>query len=652
MKKTNQKKGIKQLFLFLLYFCPTLLSAQATAVFTLENSTSFARVNEIVEVPLSPDVFAALPALALYDANNTVIPYQILPGNERKIIFQASVGASSTSVYTLQAGTPGVASARTYGRQVATRYDDAAWENDLAAYRMYSKKLLASEPNTANGVDLWLKKQAAPIIDKMYTYANYHSEQQEGVDAYSVDGKTLGAGGVVAYANDKLWLHEPYDDYLLIMNGPLRTEFLLTYNKVEVNGDFYKKTVRITTNANGLLNKAVVKFEGKVKAMKLAVGIYKHSASKFGNADPVAFQSEPNLIGFAESKSEGTVTSPGARLFEGVYMPGTTTVSTVSDHLVIMSDYVVGTEFTYYFGGGWNIFPAGKYATDNSWFDALRQFKEATAQPLYKTLLPTKAEVVNAAVGVNNAWIAGNASPGNNLWARSVYNAGNIDFYKVYPERAYLNYANLWATANNWAVNGGPSTPDADNHTCGQTYIDLYNMDETKAPSKIQAIKTAIDNRISNNPKSDEWWWIDAMFMAMPTLTRLGVTYNDTKYYDKMYALFSHIRDSLIVVPSRTGLWPAAYQNQYGTGPFISGCEAYSGLYNEADGLWWRDWGYQPNVPPRRSLTTPTRMCPNKRLQAKTYTGRAATAGYWQLWRVRFSFCRKPTRTGRNTSTY
>jgi rhamnogalacturonyl hydrolase YesR len=599
MTKINQPAaGLKLLSLCLLYFCPALADAQEAA-FTLKNSAAFNRVDEVVVVSVPPDVLPSLPSLALYDEHGVVTPYQALQGDEGKIVFQATVPASSTATYTLRAGTPAVATAKTYGRQVASRYD-AAWENDLAAYRMYSKKLLTSEPNTANGVDLWLKKQPAPIIDKMYTYANYHSEQPEGVDAYSVDGKTLGAGGIVAYTGGKLWLHDPYDEYRLIENGPIRTEFLLTYNKVEVDGDFYTKTVRITTNANGLLNKAVVKYKGKVKPMKLAAGIYQHSASKFGNANPIAFTSEPNLIGFAESKSEGTVTSPNARIFEGVFMPGATTVSTVDDHLAIMSDYVVGTEFTYYFGGGWNIFPSGRYASDDAWFNALKQLKVAAGQPLCEALLPEKAEVVNVAVGVNNAWIAKNTSPGNNLWARSVYHAGNIDFYKVYPEKAYLNYARLWAETNKWAVSGGPSTANADSHTCGQTYIDLYSMDEAKEESKIAAIKSAMDYRITNNLQSDDWWWIDAMFMAMPTLARLGKVYNDKKYYDKLYALFSHTRDSLIVVPSRTGLWPISYQNLYGIGPILRGYEAYCGLYNEADGLWWRDWGYQPNVPPKK----------------------------------------------------
>ncbi|MDR1119684.1 MAG: glycoside hydrolase family 88 protein, partial [Dysgonamonadaceae bacterium] len=509
------------------------------------------------------------------------------------------------------------AQTKTYAAQKGASRDDAAWENNLAAYRMYSKKLLTSEPNTANGVDLWLKKQENPIIDKMYTYADYHSEKTEGVDAYSVDGKTLGAGGIVAYVSSKLWLHDPYDEYQLIEHGPLRSEFLLTYNKVEINGDYYTKTVRITTNADGLLNKAVVKLEGKVKAMKLAAGIYKHLATKFGNTNPspTVFQTEANLIGFAENKSEGTVTSPNARVFEGVYMPGVTTVSTLSDHLTILSDYVVGTEFTYYFGGGWNIFPAERYADDQAWFDALKQFKECVSNPLYQTILPSKEEIINTAVRVNNAWIASHSDPGNNLWARSVYNMGNIDFYKVYPKKAYLDYAYAWAVKNNWAVSGGPSTTDADNHTCGQTYIDLYNLDETQVASRITPIKSAIDHRIANNPKSDDWWWIDAMLMAMPTMARLGIVYDNVTYFDKMYDLFAHIRDSLVVT-SRTNLWPSEYRNSYGVGPILRGYEEYGGLYNAADGFWWRDWGFKPDVPPKKDpnnslLTDVPKISPN-----------------------------------------
>lgn len=576
-------------------FCVRQVSAQINI--TLQNSTTMDRTNELVEVTLTPATYEGLSSLALFDPENNPVPYQALP-YDNKIVFQATVAKNATAVYTLKEGTPVTTDAKTYAAIMSpTNRADIAWENDRVAHRMYSRKLLSSEPNSANGVDLWVKKMSKPVVEKMYTYSNYHAEQAEGVDAYSVGGKTLGAGGVVAYVNNKLWLHDPYDECEIITNGPLRSEFILTYNNVLIDGDFYTKTLRITTDANGLIDKAVVKFEGKIKPMKIAVGILLHTGTSGKQYN------SGNVIAYAENKSEGTVTSTGARFYNGVYMPGETTATTVDNQRIIYSDYAVGSEFTYYFGGGWNIFPAGEYTKDEDWFTAVSNCVKRIQSPLTEidnALFPDKKAVVEAGVRVNNYWI-GNNSFGNNLWARSVYNMGNIDFYKVYPDPVYLDRATQWAKSNNWAVSGGASTTDADNHTAGQTYIDLYLLDKEGArdENKIKAIKAALDHRIANNPKSDEWWWIDAMLMAMPTFTRLGIVTGDTKYFNKMYALFANTRDKLVIT-SRTNLYPQDYRNKYGWGPIVSGYEEYCGLYHKTDHLWWRDWGFQPNVPPKK----------------------------------------------------
>ncbi|MDR1683023.1 MAG: DUF4861 family protein [Candidatus Symbiothrix sp.] len=268
----------------------------------------------------------------------------------------------------------------TYAAQkMPEKRNDIAWENNLATYRMYSKTLLAAEPNTSNGVDIWFKKQAAPMIDKMFTYENYHSEQVEGVDAYSVNGKTLGAGGIAAFTNDSLWLHEPYVDCEITATGPLLAEFTLYYHNVEIAGDSYCKTVRITTEANGLLNKAVVKYEGKDKPMKLAAGIYLHTNQLPHQPDGVKFF-EKDMIAYAENPSEGHVTSPNPRIYVGVYMPGATDTLTYNHQYLLLRDYTVGSEITYYFGGGWNIFPAGRYSVDSDWWKAMLQFKETALQ--------------------------------------------------------------------------------------------------------------------------------------------------------------------------------------------------------------------------------------------------------------------------------
>lgn len=163
---------------------------------------------------------------------------------------------------------------------------------------------------------------------------------------------------------------------------------------------------------------------------------------------------------------------------------------------------------------------------------------------------------------VNNYWIAQNPVPGNNQWARAAYFTGNMDFYKIYPKKTYLDYMNLWANNNNWALNGGNSTRNADNQTCGQVYIDLYNLDDEKQNFKIANIKASIDNMV-NSPKADDWWWIDALYMAMPVFTRLGILYNDNKYFDKMYQLYTNTKVT-------------------------------RKLYNTSENLWYRDESFDP----------------------------------------------------------
>ncbi|MDR0428345.1 MAG: glycoside hydrolase family 88 protein [Dysgonamonadaceae bacterium] len=598
-----------KLLFFLILFCGYAVpqSFSQTTSITLKNSLSFDRTNETVEVVLDAATYESLSALALYDDANNPVVYQVLP-YDNKIIFQASINKGETKVYTLKSGTPATTAPKTFaGIMMPSTRADIAWENDRTAYRMYAKKLLSSEPNSANGADLWVKKMAQPVVEKMYTYSNYHSEQKEGVDAYSVGGKTLGAGGIVAYTNNKLGLHDPYDECEIITNGPLRSEFLLTYKKVEISGDYYTKTVRITTNANGLLNKAVVKYEGKLKKIQLAAGIFLHT-----NTNGNSYITEKNVIAYAEKESEGTVTSPNPRFYTGIYMPGETSTTVVSNQQIIYTDYIIGTEFTYYFGGGWNIFPEGEYSQDSDWFNAVKNFKLTVENPLNSLSpekLPSKKEIINTALKVNNYCIMSNSNISGNTWRPSVYQSGNLDLYKVYPDYKYLQYALQWAKKNNWtAPKGGnasyPSTfyIDADNHTCGQTYIDLYLMDEEKSADKIKSIKDAIDYRISVNPASDDWWWIDAMLMAMPTITRLGVALEDETYFEKMYELFSNIKNRTVVsdIHTRGYLWPKEYQDEYGVGPILAEYDNLGGLYSETDHLWWRDWGFKPGVPPKK----------------------------------------------------
>jgi rhamnogalacturonyl hydrolase YesR len=137
--------------------------------------------------------------------------------------------------------------------------------------------------------------------------------------------------------------------------------------------------------------------------------------------------------------------------------------------------------------------------------------------------------------------------------------------YNIDKQKQYYDYAVLWGNRHNWGLRNGIQTRNADDQACGQTYIDLYLLDNKQNPERIKDIKASIDLMVKSE-KKDDWNWIDALQMAMPVFTRLGVIYNDTSYFRKMYDLYSF----------------AKYKH------------GANGLYNPADKLWWRDADFDP----------------------------------------------------------
>ncbi len=213
--------------------------------------------------------------------------------------------------------------------------------------------------------------------------------------------------------------------------------------------------------------------------------------------------------------------------------------------------------------------------------------------------LPSKAEVIDAAVRVNRLWQAERAPELlDKLWYSGVYHAGNMRFHAVWPVEEFLNYSKVWAEHNKWEIATHP-TADADSYIAGQTYIDLYKLEDSKDLKKIEAILRRVESRLTDK-QSAEWWWIDAMYMAMPVYARIGLLTGENRYFEKMFSLFKNCRDTLLVSPGKY-LWSDELRELYGEGPMIARYGAVpDGLYNEKDGLWWRDWGFQPGVPPKR----------------------------------------------------
>jgi len=189
--------------------------------------------------------------------------------------------------------------------------------------------------------------------------------------------------------------------------------------------------------------------------------------------------------------------------------------------------------------------------------------------------LPNKKEVLETAERANqyfmNKWpdtgkeIVGKKVWPSNLWTRAVYYEGLIALYKVDPKKEYYDYAMSWSEKHNWDMMRDTYTRNADNQACGQTYLDLYEIDGKKNPERIKLVKASIDSMMATS-KVDDWWWIDALQMGMPIFTKLGRMTGEKKYFDKNYEMYA----------------------------FTKYKHGGNGLYNPKDKLWWRDKSFVP----------------------------------------------------------
>ncbi|MDD3320491.1 MAG: glycoside hydrolase family 88 protein [Paludibacter sp.] len=189
--------------------------------------------------------------------------------------------------------------------------------------------------------------------------------------------------------------------------------------------------------------------------------------------------------------------------------------------------------------------------------------------------LPSKQKVLEKMTLANNyflnKWpdptqtIVTNKTRPSNLWTRGTYFEGLMQLYYINNNATLYKYAVDWGTFHKWQPTYTGTTPTriADNQCCFQTYIELYQIEPK--PDRIAMLKLSLDDMV-NSTKVDDWWWIDALHMAMPVFAKYGNVTSDNKYYEKMFDLYNHTKT----------------------------IEGGPGLYNPADSLWYRDKDYLP----------------------------------------------------------
>ncbi len=148
-------------------------------------------------------------------------------------------------------------------------------------------------------------------------------------------------------------------------------------------------------------------------------------------------------------------------------------------------------------------------------------------------------------------------------WTNGAFYAGVFAAYETTKSKELLAAMMDMGEKTNWQI--GKRFDHADDIAISQTYIDLYRIkkDRKMIQPTIDAIK-----KIQTEPGKEVekhgiiWWWCDAIFMAPPTLAKLGKTLNDKTYYD--------LNDKFFM-------------------------ETYDRLYDKEEKLFFRDAGYVVN---------------------------------------------------------
>ncbi|MGP4092565.1 glycoside hydrolase family 88 protein [Streptomyces sp. KR55] len=190
----------------------------------------------------------------------------------------------------------------------------------------------------------------------------------------------------------------------------------------------------------------------------------------------------------------------------------------------------------------------------------------APPAPARTTSLPSRADVITVLRRVADRWIAAHQAPGDNGWANATCFSGLLALHRLTGSPRYLTYTRNWAEKHAHGLRGGVTTCHADNHNAGQAYLDLYEIEPEEA--KLAAIEESLHRMVyTDRPeKNDDWWWDDALHMAMPPFARIGALRGDPRYWEKLYALYRHTKRS----------------------------EGGPGLHDEATGLWYRDKRFLP----------------------------------------------------------
>jgi pectinesterase len=360
------------------------------ALVSVINPARFVRRSETVEVRLR-DLIPLLGESTGEDIVVTGNGVRILSQvTEGELLFQSDFSPQEKKEFMVRRGSPGAVSGAPHfaslvdGRYVLPR-EDYAWENDRIAFRMYGPAL-ASEVNS--GIDVWTKRVRSLIVAKWYKEAEgaspgkdpYHHDRGEGADFFDV-GRSLGAGGCSLWDGGRVHQSGVFSGWKTLSNGPLRTEFELTYKGVSVGGVTITERKRISLDAGGNLNRVRVMYDapGTGLGVFVACGLVKRART--------VPSTDSNRCWMGLWGPTNSDTANGS-LGTGVVFPPPAFVQFTEDsaQYLLIGRAVTGEPLTYYAGAGWT--RSGDFASGEEWNSYLDRWAARIASPLRVACAP------------------------------------------------------------------------------------------------------------------------------------------------------------------------------------------------------------------------------------------------------------------------
>ena len=378
---------------FLALLFATLAHANNDVRLTVKNPTAEPREQEMVETDAQAIASRlGTEAFIITDADGNEIPSQIT--HDGKLIFRASAGSRSKTVYHAVRGERKKYASLTGGRLFHERGTEFGWENDRVAYRIYgggaavgydlfnknTEELMldywyGSEQNKEmRSVSKQLRERGyTDLADEVYNAFCYHINHGKGMDCYTV-GPTLGAGANALVRKDgTLCMPKCYSKYEILDRGPLRFTVRLSYPEID--------------------------YEGLSTPAQIASGVVVHKQ----NPDAYVMSKEKGYVGYEDLGDVGTysyipkkyhekLASEMGRIYVGTFYPSRLVkteykaqqAGAALGHALAIADYTEG--FTYYFGSGWSLNAQHTIDSLAAWERLLERSVRAARAPMKVTV--------------------------------------------------------------------------------------------------------------------------------------------------------------------------------------------------------------------------------------------------------------------------